>query len=782
MSPKICALLLAAAIIPTTPALAQDVIAFRRVIAKPTMNRDPKKLAPVEGADLRRIHWEVSGWFTPEGLKACGKVEQVRLRGCVLNGNQVDDAACPQPAPETIRSGEDYSGCGYQWRTTPSGPWRDACSSSTTRSVAAGCVRSDGVAMPDSRCTTPRPTEETGANYAGCTHSWSIGDWKPWDSACSTRANRKRDVQCLRSNGDAVSPSMCGGSAPETSQTGENLSGCTFAWRTGAWSAPDSTCSTKAVQTRVNTCMRADQTTADASSCTDAQPPVRQEVEVLTGCSFSWSSGEWSDWSSTCSKTAQRTRPVQCLRSDGTATDDKSCTALRPPSTESGDVSTSCGYRWEIGEWSRPAACNTKAQAERTVVCRRSDGAEAGDASCEGPVPARTETYSDLSACTYSWKPGAWSAPDSTCSDAATRTRTASCVRSDGEAADGMCGDKSTPPLTDVMPIYTGCATSWATGEWSSYNSTCSATSTRTRPVTCNQNRPSETVPVDARTCDASTRPASSDSVGIYTSCANVWVSGTWGWNGVAGAVSSTCDTQAQQTQTPTCRATLSDGTKVTVPDSNCDPAKKPATTRTTSSVSSCSYRWSVGEWTAWGSTCSASSTRTRAVACVQSDPLSTVVADSTCVNKGLGSTPLRSESRSNVTDCTGLLSDPGFEMGGDGWTLNGSGISTRAKTGAKGMQVYNGKPLSQSFQTIAGKRYSLSFWVYGFGGMGATIRVDGNLVVSDPVGGSNYAWFQGGGSFTGNGGAMKLEVVQNSWWGSGTSVVVDDVVLSPEP
>jgi hypothetical protein len=345
-----------------------------------------------------------------------------------------------------------------------------------------------------------------------------------------------------------------------------------------------------------------------------------------------------------------------------------------------------------------------------------------------------------------------------------------------------MCGDKATPPLTDVMPVYTGCATSWATGEWSPYSSTCSATSTRTRPVTCNQTRPSETVPVDARTCDASTKPASSDSAGVYTSCSNTWVAGTWGWNGVAGATSSTCDTQAQQTQTPTCRATLSDGTKVTAPDSNCDPAKKPATTRTTSSVSSCSYRWSVGEWTAWGSTCSASSTRTRTVACVQSDPLSTVVADSTCVNKGLGSTPLRSESRSNVTDCTGMLSDPGFEMGGGSWTLNGSAITTTAKTGSSGMRVYFGKPLSQSFQTITGKRYSLSFWMYGRGSEGASLTVDGTTVVPNPGSGSNNAWFQGGGSFTGNGSAMTLRVVVNSLWGAGNSIVVDDIVLSPEP
>jgi hypothetical protein len=58
----------------------------------------------------------------------------------------------------------------------------------------------------------------------------------------------------------------------------------------------------------------------------------------------SWTTGEWSEWSSTCSASAARTRSVTCT-SDGSVVADAKCTGGKPESTETGNDS-SCAYEW----------------------------------------------------------------------------------------------------------------------------------------------------------------------------------------------------------------------------------------------------------------------------------------------------------------------------------------------------------------------------------------------------------------------------------------------------
>lgn len=770
------------AVLPSTAMAQDDMVVMRRVVAAPTKIFDPNTMRPVDGADMKTYHWEVSGWFNPIDTCSAEAVE-TRLRGCVIKGEAAEENLCPQPGPETERSAPTFTGCTYSWTTAPSGDWADACSNETTRPVTATCRREDGATASDGRCADqPRPRTEKGSNYAGCSYSWQIGDYQPWDSSCSETTFRTRPVECLRSNGSVVSGSLCAGPAPTSRENGSNLAGCGFTWTPGSWSAPDSTCSTTAKQTRSSTCMRSDGKLVENSYCNPASEPAREQtVERLEGCGYEWVSGEFTEWSSTCSASSKRTRSVTCTRTDGETVEDDRCAGDKPAAQETADIATSCSYEWIVGVWEEPHTCSATAERKRDVTCRRSDDRTALSSFCDQPSrPASTETFADYSNCRFTWKTSGWSGWSSTCSNAATRTRTASCERTDGTGyADAFCDASAKPSLQESAPRYEGCSTYWVTGEWGDYNSTCSASSTRSRPVTCMQSQPDGDVMVEATKCSEATKPVASESTGIYTSCRNTWANGSWGWNGVTGATSSTCDTQAQQTQTPICRATLSNGTVVTVPDSNCSAATKPATTRTQSNITICTYQWIVGDWTPYNSTCSANATRTRDVACKQSDPLNSTVADNTCVSKGQGGTPQRSQSISNVTDCTGVLTNGGFENGTTGWNMNGSKLGTPAHSGSYSAEISLGKPISQQFQTTAGQKYAISMWSYAFGSMNAALSVDGVVVIPSPNTGGNRYWAQGGGTFTGTGGPVTISIATKSAWTFGETWI-DDIVLSP--
>lgn len=138
------------------------------------------------------------------------------------------------------------------------------------------------------------------------------------------------------------------------------------------------------------------------------------------------------------------------------------------------------------------------------------------------------------------------------------------------------------------------------------------------------------------------------------------------------------------QTQTVTCLR--SDGT--TVDFNECDRATMPPTTQTctptsgfscaeegplsqsTTDTSTCTYAWNVGAWGASLNTCSASTTQSRSVACLQSD--GTSVPDALCVNSG--SKPATSQTVSDYSTCT-----YGWKASGFGTCAGGSGTWTYA-------------------------------------------------------------------------------------------------------
>lgn len=531
----------------------------------------------------------------------------------------------------------------YIWDTTAS-VWTPTkgCGTNIPQTLEFKCLYGGYEERPDYECShlgpKPDPRTREVELFNSCTFSWKTGSWSAWSSNCSATAKRTRNVWCERSDGtEADSPSKCTGTKPATSQTQERYSGCTYSWTTGNW-----------------------------SSC--------------TGGSGTWQYSSWSPSSgcgeveqsrtATCqanSNSGSRTRAITCLRSDGTTVSNSTCQDKlgNPPATSQACTPTS-GF-----------SCGTKGSTTRTVTL--------------------TNT------CSWAWKTSSWSSWSSTCSDNATRTRSVWCERSDGyhDPVTTNCSG-SKPATSQTAEVTTGCSYTWETSSWGSCTggagtwqytawspvSGCGDV-TQTRDATCeanaNSGSQSRTVvcrrsdgtidsnsecqnalgdpPATTQTCtptsgfSCGTKGPTSQTVTLTDTCSYTWKTSSW------SAWSSTCSTNATRTRSVWCER--SDGTPETSNPSLCGPSK-PAESETAEVDTGCSYSWDVKDWgvcsggtahwnpTEWlpasgcGMTtqtrtaeCVAdddSATQTREVTCLRSD--GTTAPESECIENGAGDKP----------------------------------------------------------------------------------------------------------------------------------------------
>jgi hypothetical protein len=580
--------------------------------------------------------------------------------------------AGPKPASDE-QSCSNYSGCSYDWVKpgvvkTPvplgSNPVGRIGCGNVNNVFSPYCQRGTGgtavqMAKADYRfCSSDTPdyndvaagqadalgydrtlVEENACNTTD--HFWTAepvkwNDSDPWSSECSNTATQTRVVTCTRrfDGSKPANPDAACGTAdkPAASRTGARYGSCSYkAVRPGAWGDWASTCSASTTRTRTNSCQRINAkgeiVTDDVatSECTSRgiQLTETETGSNYAGCTSSWKAGEWSGFSSSCSPTATRARPVTCNRDlDGAAQPDASCTAsTRPISSESQGQYGGCTYNYALGDWSNWSSnCSNTSTRTRSVVCQRSDGASLRDSIPDNECtsrgigkPASSETQGMYGSCSYTPRVTG----RTTCTMQKQQTVTWGCTRDlDGVGvATSYCG-KPASEVVACTPAYTW---DWTAGAWSGYSSGCSATANRTRTVTCQRNDGA----ADAdQNCNAATRPASSETVAQYGSC---------GYNAggavTQGAWSSTCSANATRTSTSQC--VRSDG--AVVANAECtNRGIALTTTQTTPVYSGCGY--SVESSNPW-SACTPSGTQTRSVTCRRSD--GTVVDNSFCGNNG---------------------------------------------------------------------------------------------------------------------------------------------------
>lgn len=175
--------------------------------------------------------------------------------------------------------------------------------------------------------------------------------------------------------------------------------------------------------------------------------------------------------------------------------------------------------QWQAGAWTGwSSTCSEAAIRTRSVSCS-ANGQLVSDSACDkaGVRPISSEVQEDYSGCPADWMIGAWTSWSSTCSDAATRIRSVTCVSHGGLVEDYRCESSSPKPQAfQTESIYSGCIPAWKEGEWGEWSTTCSLTapSVRSRSVTCSQGPNT----VDNSLC-TETKPQTTESRTFYGGC-----------------------------------------------------------------------------------------------------------------------------------------------------------------------------------------------------------------------------------------------------------------------
>jgi len=214
---------------------------------------------------------------------------------------------------------------------------------------------------------TPTPAPTGGApDQPSVQHQWTYGEWSDWSSTCSADSTRTRESTCveLRSSGPvAADPSNCDPAQREPlAETSGIYSGCKPSWDYGEWGwngvegAKSSNCSAAPQQYRTATCLvltaTGEETRPDAQC--GPKSTTRSTTSDYSGCTYKWVPNEWSDWNSSCSENATRTRTSSCIREqDGVAVTPGNCEAGHPDSrtSETGSNMISCGGALKNGSF-----------------------------------------------------------------------------------------------------------------------------------------------------------------------------------------------------------------------------------------------------------------------------------------------------------------------------------------------------------------------------------------------------------------------------------------------
>ena len=585
--------------------------------------------------------WSMTPWVIYDGQtaidvsRACGDYVERREVSCRSpGGDLVDEYFCGGASrPEASRTARHDEGCTYSWNT---GDWRDpgaACTLAEDQSRRVSCLRdTDKAVMPDSMCQGARPDDHRQVeDFSTCTYSWDHGVWRDPGASCTNAERQTRDVTCHRDlDKVVVDGSNCSpGDRPAETQDVRDVSGCTYAWKPGAFVDPGPACTRSETQTRDVTCRRSlnDELAPDAS-CTSPRPATTQVVEDYATCGFT--AVEPTAWtpSSTCSATATKTRTFKCQRSNdgGEIVTDALCATAKVPLTETVDEAnySTCSNGWVESGFADPGANCGDETWTQTVTCKRDlDKQVMPDASCTATKPATTSVRYDTSSCGYSainWT--AWSY-GSTCSASTTRTQTATCRRSDGQdVAASECTSRGIAVSRTESGVsnYDGCSSSWKGSGYVDPGNSCGP-ETWTQTVSCRRDLDQALMP-DA-SCSGAKPSATEGGHTDYSGCDY-----TYGAFGPYGGWASQCAASTTRTSSRTCYR--SDGA---VADPSLCVAKgrgQPTQTETGSNYSGCSYSWSYSGFADPGASCTAAETHTRTSWCKR-DLDGAVVADGMC-------------------------------------------------------------------------------------------------------------------------------------------------------
>lgn len=193
-----------------------------------------------------------------------------------------------------------YARVGNSWRPAWSYYWNSGswggCSASCgggTQYRAVRCMRSDGIEMADSFCSTisGKPSTSQSCNSHPCyTYSWNYGNWSNCNASCGN-GTRSRSVWCQRNDGYSTADYNCSGTKPTASESCYAGSCVTYTWFSGVFSGCNTACG-EGKNTRTVYCKGSDGTKYPDSYCPSiSKPSTSKSCTSCTRCSSDFARG-----------------------------------------------------------------------------------------------------------------------------------------------------------------------------------------------------------------------------------------------------------------------------------------------------------------------------------------------------------------------------------------------------------------------------------------------------------------------------------------------------------
>ncbi len=185
------------------------------------------------------------------------------------------------------------------------------------------------------------------------------------------------------------------GAAPDPCAKDPDKNKNLYKWAIGAWSACSAACG-QGTRTRTVTCKACDGKPAAASRCPQPAPPSSSACAATTGCTYAWKTGAWGACNKPCGG-GTRARTVWSERSDGVKVADAKCAGAAPAASAAcnakGCNTTACA---ELQPWMQCATASyvsgIHGDATSKATCQASCGAKS--ARC-----AKWINYNNSSVC-----------------------------------------------------------------------------------------------------------------------------------------------------------------------------------------------------------------------------------------------------------------------------------------------------------------------------------------------------------------------------------------------
>ncbi|XP_006817461.1 papilin-like, partial [Saccoglossus kowalevskii] len=340
-------------------------------------------------------------------------------------------------------------------------------------------------------------------------YSWVFDNFGECSQKCGA-GYQLRGVTCARNHDyKTVADYLCDAELKPTHNKTCNTQPCPAMWFVGEWSPCSHSCGRHGTQVRLVYCEQILQGTVpavvDEAFCRSREGPkpvYARHCNEDIECP-QWQVGRWSRCSAQCGDGIQR-RDVTCT-SNSVVPDDH-CDELEKP-----DVKKDCnlgpceGVEWMVSHFSECSQDCGRGLKTRQVYCASQTGIIFPDELCnEKRMPKIVEECFSTSACPPDWHASTWSECSSECGEGI-QTRTVVCasmVDSDLEVQSADECDATTKPASTQTCESEPCEAMWFSGPWTRCTEPC-GTGGRSRQVMCFS---SGSIVVDAL-CDFVSRP-----------------------------------------------------------------------------------------------------------------------------------------------------------------------------------------------------------------------------------------------------------------------------------